>query len=617
LKSFFGILAYAKKYLRYALLNLVFNFFSILFSLFSLGMVIPFLGLLFNTQKPVLVRPEFALNAESIEKWFSYFLSGYVANAEGQITDEGRAKGLMVIVGMIIGIFFLKNITRYLAMYFIAPLRNGVIHDLRESIYRKILILPVSYYSDERKGDIMSRISGDVQEVEWAILNSLEVVFREPVSILVFFTSLLILSPQLTIFALVLLPISGLIIGQIGKSLRKNSVDLQNTTGDMMALTEETLGGIQIIKAFFAGELFFGKFKTLNQTLRKLSNRIIRKRDLASPLSEFLGAVVLAALIWFGGKMVLDTMAGKLSPGLSAASFIAYIAIFSQIITPAKAFSSSIYYIQKGIASAERINMILNAEETILDAPNAETINRFEKEVVFKDVRFSYANQEVLKGINFSIKKGEIVALVGPSGAGKSSITNLLCRFYDLNLGSITIDGVELKAIKQESLRNLIALVPQQSILFNDSIFNNIALGNQKASQTEVQQAAKVANAAEFIETLPQQYRTSIGDNGNKLSGGQRQRVCIARAVLNNPPILVLDEATSALDTESERLVQDALNNMLAGRTALIIAHRLSTVQHATKIIVLNEGQIVEQGNHQELMEANGLYRKMIEMQGL
>jgi ABC-type multidrug transport system fused ATPase/permease subunit len=463
----------------------------------------------------------------------------------------------------------------------------------------------------------MSRISGDVQEVEWAILNSLEVVFREPVSILVFFTSLLILSPQLTIFALVLLPISGLIIGQIGKSLRKNSVDLQNTTGDMMALTEETLGGIQIIKAFFAGELFFGKFKTLNQTLRKLSNRIIRKRDLASPLSEFLGAVVLAALIWFGGKMVLDTMAGKLSPGLSAASFIAYIAIFSQIITPAKAFSSSIYYIQKGIASAERINMILNAEETILDAPNAETINRFEKEIVFKDVRFSYANQEVLKGINFSIKKGEIVALVGPSGAGKSSITNLLCRFYDLNLGSITIDGVELKAIKQESLRNLIALVPQQSILFNDSIFNNIALGNQKASQTEVQQAAKVANAADFIETLPQQYQTSIGDNGNKLSGGQRQRVCIARAVLNNPPILVLDEATSALDTESERLVQDALNNMLTGRTALIIAHRLSTVQHATKIIVLNEGQIVEQGNHQELMEANGLYRKMIEMQGL
>ena len=580
-------------------------------------MVIPFLGLLFNTQKPVLVRPDFKLNAEGIEQWFSYFISGFIADENGMVSEDGRAKGLMVIVCMIVGIFFLKNLTRYLAMYFIAPLRNGIIHDLRERIFKKILALPISYYSDERKGDIMARISGDVQEVEWAILNSLEVVFREPFSILVFLSSLLILSPQLTLFALILLPISGLIIGQIGKSLRKNSVDLQNSTGEMMALTEETLGGIQIIKAFFAGELFLGKFKKLNFSLRKLSNRIIRKRDLASPLSEFLGAVVLAALIWFGGKMVLDTMAGKISPGLSAASFIAYIAIFSQIITPAKAFSSSIYYIQKGIASAERINMVLNAKETIQDAPDALTLNHFEKEIAFQNVRFSYSNSEVLKGISFTIKKGEVVALVGPSGAGKSSITNLLCRFYDVDSGSITMDGIEISSIQQSSLRQLIALVPQHSILFNDSIRNNIALGNPEANEKAVEDAAKVANAFEFIDQFPDKFNTGIGDNGNKLSGGQRQRVCIARAVLNNPPILVMDEATSALDTESERLVQEALGTMLTGRTALIIAHRLSTVQHATKILVLNEGQIVEEGNHQELMEANGLYRKMIEMQGL
>lgn len=579
-------------------------------------MVIPFLGLLFNTQKPVLIKPDFAFNAESVEKWFSYFLSGYVSNYQGIITEEGRAKGLLVIVAMIIGIFFLKNITRYLALYFIAPMRNGIIHDLRERIYQKILLLPLSYYSDERKGDILARISSDVQEVEWAILNSLEIVFREPFSILVFFTSLLILSPQLTIFALVLLPISGIIIGQIGKSLRKNSTDLQETTGNMMALTEETLSGIQVIKAFYAGELFLGKFKSLNHHLRKLNNRIIRKRDLASPLSEFLGALALAALIWFGGKMVLDTLAGNLTPGLSAASFIAYIAIFSQIITPAKAFSSSIYYIQKGIASAERIQNIVSAEEKIKDSPQAIRKTEFEREIVFNDVRFSYENKEILKGIDFSIKKGEIVALVGPSGAGKSSITNLLCRFYDLDKGSISMDGVELKEIKQESLRKLVALVPQQSILFNDTVYNNIALGFN-GSIAEVEHAANIANASEFIEALPEKFQTHVGDNGNKLSGGQRQRLCIARAILNNPPILILDEATSSLDTESERLVQEALQNMLAGRTALIIAHRLSTVMHADKIIVLNEGQIEEQGTHQELLNLNGLYRKMIDMQGL
>jgi subfamily B ATP-binding cassette protein MsbA len=371
-----------------------------------------------------------------------------------------------------------------------------------------------------------------------------------------------------------------------------------------------------VIKAFFAGELFLGKFKSLNHHLRKLNNRIIRKRDLASPLSEFLGALALAALIWFGGKMVLDTLAGNLTPGLSAASFIAYIAIFSQIITPAKAFSSSIYYIQKGIASAERIQNIVSAEEKIKDSPQAIRKTEFEREIVFNDVRFSYENKEILKGIDFSIKKGEIVALVGPSGAGKSSITNLLCRFYDLDKGSISMDGVELKEIKQESLRKLVALVPQQSILFNDTVYNNIALGFN-GSFAEVEHAANIANASEFIEALPEKFQTHVGDNGNKLSGGQRQRLCIARAILNNPPILILDEATSSLDTESERLVQEALQNMLAGRTALIIAHRLSTVMHADKIIVLNEGQIEEQGTHQELLNLNGLYRKMIDMQGL
>ena len=407
-------------------------------------MVIPFLSLLFGTQKLVTEKPDFALSADAIENWFSYIMMQFVANADGVIYNEGRSKGLMVIVTFIIITFFLKNITRYLAQYFIAPLRNGIVHDLRERIYKKILVLPLSYYSDERKGDIMARISGDVQEVEWAILNSLEVVFREPFSIIVFLGSLFILSPQLTLFALILLPVSGLIIGQIAKSLRKNSVELQDATGQMMVMSEETLAGIQVIKAFDAGNIFFQKFRELNYFLRKLNNQIIRKRDLASPMSEFLGSVVMAALIWFGGKMVLDS-----ANGLSAATFIAYIAIFSQIIAPAKAFSSATYYIQKGIASAERINGILDAEESITDRPDAIAISGFEHEIVFKNVGFSYSQTEVLKGISFSIKKGETVALVGPSGAGKSSVTNLLCRFYDLSSGALTIDGNQSSAAGQ------------------------------------------------------------------------------------------------------------------------------------------------------------------------
>lgn len=566
--------------------------------------------MLFGTQKPVLSAPEVELNATAIENWFSYLIGKAITDSEGIITNESRAKGLLLIVAFIILTFFLKNLTRYLAMYSVAPLRNGIIHDLRKSVYSKVLDLHLLYFSNERKGDIMSRLSNDVQEIEWAILNSLEVLFREPLAVCVFLFSLFVLSPSLTLFALVLLPVSALMIGQIAKSLRKNSADVQQTTGTLLSLIEETISGLSVIKVFGAQEVFTKKFDTLNRNLQRLNNRIIRKRDLASPLSEFLGATVMAALIWYGGNMVLDG-----NSGLTAPTFIAYIAIFSQIIAPAKAFSSATYHIQKGIASAIRINEILSAPTAVSDVKNPIEKLTFDKEIRFEHVSFSYNNSAVLHSISFSIKKGQTIALVGRSGAGKSTITGLITRLFHPTSGKIFVDEVEIKNLDQKSLQRLIKMVPQQSVLFNDSIEQNICLGRVITKNNSVQRALEIANANDFIQNLPEGLAYNVGDNGNKLSGGQRQRICIARAVFDNPPILILDEATSSLDTENENAVQLALENLTVERTSLIIAHRLSTVQKADLILVLDKGKIVESGTHTELMSQKGLYYEMASLQ--
>jgi subfamily B ATP-binding cassette protein MsbA len=522
----------------------------------------------------------------------------------------------MYIAISIVVLFFLKNLFRYLGMFFLAPLRNGVVKDIRNEMYLKILILPLSYYTEQRKGDLISRMTSDVQEVEWSIMSSLEMIFREPLTILFFVITLFFISPSLTVFVLVLLPISGYLIGQVGKSLKRTSMKGQKKMGELLSIIEETISGLRIIKAFNAIPSAEQNFNDHNRSYFRLMTRLYRKRDLASPLSEFLGALVLVIVLWFGGRLVLSPQ----NP-LDAATFIVYLGIFSQLIPPAKAITTAVYNIQRGAASVERIEEVLKAEEVIVEKPDAKPISEFKREIEFRDVFFSYTTvdnktkQEVLKDICLSIPKGRTIALVGPSGAGKTSMINLLPRFYDVTRGEIFIDDMPLKDLVISDVRGLMGLVTQESILFNDTVFNNIALGNRKATIEEVEAAARIANAHEFIMKMDNGYFTNIGDRGTKLSGGQKQRLSIARAVLKNPPIMLLDEATSSLDTESERLVQDALINLMKNRTSVVIAHRLSTIQFADEIIVLDNGTIVERGSHQELIGHNGLYKKLHALQ--
>ena len=603
MKNIMRIFKYIIPYWGFASLNIVFNIFSVIFSLVSLAMVVPFLGLLFGTQNLMLIKPDFELTVASISGFFNYYISTI-------IIDYGKVNALIFICLLVVILFFLKNLFRYLAMYFLAPIRNGVVKDIRNDLYQKILILPLSYYSEQKKGDIISRTSSDVQEVEWSIMSSLEMIFRDPLSIVIFLVTLMIMSPELTLFVLILLPVTALLIGRIGKSLKRSSEKVQKRMGVIISVIEETISGLRIIKAFNAIEYSDKKFKKINENYTKLMIKVYRKRDLANPLSEFLGALVLVIIMWFGGKLVLGQNA-NISPEV----FIAYVVIFSQLIVPVKSFTTAFYNIQKGAASAKRIKEILDAEEIIIEKIDAVEIREFQKEIVYKNVCFTYEKEEVLSNINIAIEKGKTIALIGPSGGGKSTMVDLLPRFYDCTSGEIRIDGIPIKDFVIADLRGLMGVVTQESILFNDTVFNNIAFGLENIKEEQVVEAAKIANAHEFIKELEHGYYSYIGDRGCRLSGGQRQRLSIARAILKNPPILILDEATSALDTESERLVQDALDKLMKNRTSLIIAHRLSTIQHADEIIVLQKGEIVERGKHTVLIEKEWLYKKLYELQ--
>jgi ATP-binding cassette, subfamily B, bacterial MsbA len=603
-KSLLKIFRYIKPYWGYASLNVMFNVLSVLFSLVSFTLFIPVLQMLFRTTKIPTSAPPFDMfSFDSVKDNFYYFFGQMIVN-------YGEKKMLVIIAITISILFLLRNVFRYFAMYFLANVRNGVVRDLRNDLYGKILILPLSYFSEQRKGDIIARMTTDVQEVEWSIMTSLEMIFRDPIQILSFIVTLFLISPQLTLFVLILLPLSGLFIGRIGKSLKRSSQKGQLKMGFILSVIEETLSGLRIIKAFNAIPFANRRFQKTNQEYTRLMIRLYRKRDLASPLSEFLGAMVLSLVLWFGGQLVF-------TPGnyLDAAVFLVYLAIFSQLIPPAKSITQAFYNIQKGAASVERIHHVLEEPELIVEKPDAVVKKEFTGEIHYKDVSFRYAKEDVLKKIDLKIGKGKMIAVVGPSGGGKSTLVDLLPRFYDCSEGEILIDGIPIRDLVIEDLRGLMGIVSQETILFNDTVFSNIAFGMEKASEEEVIAAAKVANAHEFIEKMPLGYLTNIGDRGTKLSGGQRQRLSIARAVLKNPPILILDEATSALDTESERLVQQALENLMKNRTSVVIAHRLSTIQFADEIIVLQNGKLVERGRHTDLIERDGVYKKLYELQ--
>ena len=575
-------------------------------------MLIPFLDLIFLKKGSEYAAyyeggaQAIAFSTESLIGNFNYHLSAFIIEAKN--IQEGKFEAL-VFLCIIIGIlFFFKNLFGYLALYSMAKVRNGVLKELRENTFRKILYLPLSYYSEEKKGDIISKLSNDVLEIEWSVLLGIELIFRDPLNIILLLTAMVYMSPQLTVFVFVLLPITGIVIGKVGHSLRETSEKGQAMSGVIMSILEETLSGLRIIKAFNAEKKTFGKYHKHNTDYFDLMVKVYRKRDLASPLSEFLGIIILIIILWFGGKIVLEG-------DMSASVFITFVLVFSQIIAPAKSLSKAWYNVQRGAASADRLGEIINAPVKIKDADNAENAKPFSRAISIKDVWFKYDKDFVLKGINLEIKKGETIALVGASGGGKSTLTDLLPRFHDTAKGEILIDGKSIKNLTINSVRDQLGVVTQQSILFNDSIFNNIAFGVENATQADVENAARIANAHDFISAFPDGYNSNIGDGGSKLSGGQKQRISIARAVLKNPPILILDEATSALDTESERLVQDALNNLMKNRTSLVVAHRLSTIINATKIVVIENGEIIEMGTHADLIEQKGNYYRLSQLQ--
>jgi subfamily B ATP-binding cassette protein MsbA len=603
MKDFFKVLRFAKPYWIYAVFNIVFNILTVIFSLVSITMIIPFLGLLFGTQEKVYEAPELSFSASSISENF-YFQITQIIETRGQID------ALLFICLLVLVMFMFRNLFRYLALYFLTPIRNGVVRDMRNTLHKKVLSLPLGFYTEKRKGDIIARMTTDLVEIEWSIMSSLEMIFKDPLNIIIFLATLIVISPQLTIFVIVLFPIAGFLIARIGKSLKKSSDRGQNKMGELLSNIEENIRGLRIIKGFHAEEKIQEKFEENSDDYRHIMTKLLRKKDLSSPMSEFLSTIVLVCVMWFGGQLVLGA-----ENALSPEAFIGYIAIFSQIIPPAKSFTTAFYYLQKGSASAERVLSILETDNPIKEPKQPKGKNNFESSIAFKNVSFQYDTQAVLKDLSLEIQKGESVALVGESGSGKSTIADLLSRFYDIEEGEILIDNINIKDYKLTDLRGLMGIVSQDSILFNDSVFNNITLGNENANKEEVIAAAKAANAHEFIMEMPKGYDSNVGENGAKLSGGQKQRISIARAIYKNPPILILDEATSSLDTESEKLVQDALGKLMKTRTSLVIAHRLSTIQNADNIILIKKGEILEQGTHEELTLKNGAYKKLIDYQ--
>ena len=603
MRFFLKILKYIKPYYSYVGLNIFSNIFSVVFSLFSLTMVIPFLGILFGTQEKVLQASPLTFSADSIKENFYFFITKTVEEA-------GKVEALMMICILVLSMFFLKNLFRYLALYFLTPIRNGIIHDLRMDLSKKLLSLDISFISSKRKGDLTSRMTSDLVEIEWSVMGTLEMFFKDPINIIIFLSTLIFISPSLTVFVVVLFPLAGILIGYIGKSLKSSSKKGQNQLAQIMSIIDENIFGLRIIKTFNAENYINSKFEKNSEKYRATMTSILRKKDLSSPMSELLSTVVMVIVMWFGGQLVLSEQSS-----LSPQEFIGYILIFSQIIPPVKSLTTSYYYIQKGSAAAERVYEILETDNKIKNIDNPKEILKLEKSISFNIKSFKYENLNVLSNLNFKINKGEKVALVGQSGGGKSTIVDLLARFYDVSDGKIDIDNTNIKDLHIDSLRKLISIVSQESILFNDTIYNNIKLGNLNSSKEEVIQAARAANAEEFILKCENGYDTNIGNAGEKLSGGQKQRISIARAILKNPDILILDEATSSLDSESEKLIEDALSNLMKSRTSLVIAHRLSTIENADKILVINNGEIIEKGTHQELLQKSGVYKKLYDIQ--
>ena len=605
MSNFKKIFPFVLPYKKYAYLNIFFNVLYALFGTLSFISLKPMMDVLFGQSKKNYVEPIYT-GIWDLKKYLSDFSSYYLTN----LTDtNGIGFTLGVIVAGIITIFLLKNLSDYLAMFFITFLRNGILKDIRNAMYKKTIDLPLAFFSEKRKGDTISRIAGDVNEVQNSFLSILELAVKEPLTIIFTIIAMFTISVKLTIFVFIFIPVSGTIISLIGKKLKKQSTKAQEEQGVFLSIIEETLGGLKVVKGYNSEKYFNQIFQNSTTKFFSLSNIIGNRQNLASPLSEFMGIMVIAILLWFGGHMVL------IEHTLNGAAFITYMGLAYNILTPAKSISKASYNIKRGNAAAERILEILEQENPIVSKIDAIEKDTFESEISIKNINFKYEDEIVLKNFSLEVKKGETVALVGQSGSGKSTIANLLTRFYDVNEGTIEIDSVAIKDMDLQSLRGLMGLVTQDSILFNDTVKANISLGKLDATDEEIIEALKIANAYEFVKDLPKGIYTNIGDSGNKLSGGQKQRLSIARAVLKNPPIMILDEATSALDTESEKFVQVALENMMQNRTSIVIAHRLSTIQKANKIVVLHKGEIVEQGTHDELIARNGTYNKLVTMQ--
>ncbi|MFN5231544.1 MAG: ABC transporter ATP-binding protein [Bacteroidota bacterium] len=603
MRSLAIIFNYIKKYPKLVFGYFSLNLLSALFSLVSLTMLAPFLTLIFELEsKGVSLGSRFSFGVLS-EKLYTHLgtLNG---------STEGKIEALAILCIIIISAIVLKNIFLYGALYVLTPIRNGIINDMRNDMFDKIVQLPIGFFNEQRKGDIMSRLTNDLQDVEFSTISFLETFFREPILIFCYLFAMIHLSPELSLFLLLFLPVSGLIIGRIGRSLKKVSSGVQIKLGDILSTIEETLGGIRIVKAFNAEFQQLEKFKQENRELLSIKNRSIRRRDLASPVSETLGIVSVCCVLYYGGRLVLKT-----EVGLSGQDFLTFIVIFTQVINPLKSFSTASYNIQKGAASIDRIQQLIHEEQAVKEKADAQPIANFNKTIELRNVSFFYTDKQILKNINLTIQKGQTIALVGSSGSGKSTLADLIPRFHDCTEGEVLIDGIEIKNYKIKDLRNLMGIVTQEPILFNDTIKANISLGNKSAVSDQIKEAANIANASSFIEKKEKGFDTVVGDRGSKLSGGERQRITIARAVLKNPPILILDEATSSLDTESEKWVQDAIYKLMKDRTSIIIAHRLSTIKHADEIIVMDGGSIVERGRHDELIQRNGIYSRLVSLQ--
>ena len=609
MNSFFILLRrFVSPYKKYVVLNIIFNVLAALLTLFSFALIIPILEMLFQIKEAHYAYMSLAdgsLKDVAVNNFYYY--------TQQAIQEWGQSATLALLGAALVVMTGLKTGATYLSSYFIIPLRSGIVRDIRNKLYDKITALPIGFFSNERKGDVMARMSGDVTELETSVMSSLDMLFNNPVTILVCLGMMIAISWQLTIFVLILLPLAGLCMGRVGRRLKRSSLELQTQWGVLMSNIEETLGGLRIIKAFNAEHKVRRRFHRDTQRFYDLSNRVARRQSLAHPMSEFLCTLTIAIVLWFGGTLIIS---GHSS--INAASFIYYMVIFYSIINPAKDLSRAMYAIQKGMASLERVDKILDAENPIADPENPQCIAALKGEVKYEGVNFGYDKDvPVVRDVSFTIGPGETVALVGQSGSGKSTVADLLPRFYDIDSGSITIDGIDIRTMRVHDLRSLMGNVNQEAILFNDTFYNNIAFGVKDATPEQVEQAARIANAHDFIMETEDGYQTNIGDRGCRLSGGQRQRISIARAILKNPPILILDEATSALDSESELLVQQALERLMKDRTTLVIAHRLSTIRNATQICVMSQGRIVERGNHEELLALNGAYSRLVEMQSI